>query len=330
MPARSPSSVGDALHAVAIGAPRRAGGLVQFPLLSAVAGPPAWLTAQDAVEQFVLEAREIQDAPHVAELRLLNHFDLPVLVVSGELLIGAKSNRVVNSTLLLRPRSSLNAPVSCVEAGRWGGAHHTRRVGPCAPVRLRSALTQQVSRQLEASTRVQPELSPTAARYADQKEIWREVAMLLKALPEATSTLDLASAYTTRASLLEQLTAAHSSVAFQVGSIFSSPSRGILGLELCSDPTTYNRLLPRLVQGYAIEIALPAPLGPVQRVTEEQARDFLCAVAETRVRSYPALGLGDELRLASADVVGSAVFLRDEVIHLCAFPAQAGALRGGV
>jgi len=108
-----------ALDSVAIGAPRRAGGLVQFPLLSAVAGPPAWLTTQDAFEQFVLEAREVQEGPTVSELRLVNHFDLPVLVIEGELLLGAKSNRAANTTTLMPPRSSLQLAVSCVEAGRW-------------------------------------------------------------------------------------------------------------------------------------------------------------------------------------------------------------------
>jgi len=322
MPGDRLSCVGDALNAVAIGTARRAGGLVQFPLLSAVAGPPAWLTSQDAIEQFVLEAREIPNAPSVSELRLQNHFDLPVLLVSGELLIGAKSNRAVNCTLLMRPRASLDVPVSCVEAGRWGGSHHVRRAGPCAPMRIRSALAANVARQMQASARVRPEPSPSAVRHADQKEIWREVAMLLKSLPESTSTLDLASAYAARALQLDELAAAHGCVAFQVGSIFASPSRGILGLELCSDPTTYSRLLPRLVQGYGVEIATPAPLAPVQRIGEEQARDFLCAVVEAQVTRYAPLGIGDELWLAGPDLVGSGVFLKDEVIHLSAFPTR--------
>jgi len=268
----------------------------------------------------VLEAREVQEGPTVSELRLVNHFDLPVLVIEGELLLGAKSNRAANTTTLMPPRSSLQLAVSCVEAGRWGGFHHVRRAGPCAPPRIRRALSVNVSRRLEAAARMLPPPNATAARIVDQKEIWHEVAMLLKSLPESSSTQDLVSAYAARSERLESRAAAHASVAYQVGSIFTSPSRGVLGLELCSDLITYARLLPRLVQGYGLELAAPAPLAPIQRVTEEQARDFLNAVAAATLVSYPALGIGDEVRIASPSVTGSGVFVKNEVIHLSAFP----------
>ena len=53
------------------------------------------------------------------ELTVENRADLPVLIVDGEELVGAKQNRVANLTMLLPAEKTTIIPVSCVEAGRW-------------------------------------------------------------------------------------------------------------------------------------------------------------------------------------------------------------------
>ncbi|MDP9481435.1 MAG: hypothetical protein M3R38_38195 [Actinomycetota bacterium] len=54
----------------------------------------------------------------------MNGGAIPVLILEGDELIGAKQNRVVNSTVLVAAQSELVLPVSCVERGRW--SYHSR------------------------------------------------------------------------------------------------------------------------------------------------------------------------------------------------------------
>ena len=53
------------------------------------------------------------------ELEAENRGDLPVLLVDGDQLVGAKQNRIINLTILVPPGKTIVIPVSCVEARRW-------------------------------------------------------------------------------------------------------------------------------------------------------------------------------------------------------------------
>jgi ARG and Rhodanese-Phosphatase-superfamily-associated Protein domain len=62
---------------------------------------------------------EINDGGHVPELTVLNGLDADVLILDGEELVGAKQNRIVNTTLIIGRMREVVIPVSCVEQGRW-------------------------------------------------------------------------------------------------------------------------------------------------------------------------------------------------------------------
>src|SRR6266436_7495342 len=107
---------------IEIGQSARLRNLTLFPLVRKriPVQHPDYLLLDDGIAQGKVRVTELNAGGSVPELRLENSADLPVLLVDGEELVGAKQNRVLNLTILAPAKHTTIIPVSCVEAGRWG------------------------------------------------------------------------------------------------------------------------------------------------------------------------------------------------------------------
>jgi ARG and Rhodanese-Phosphatase-superfamily-associated Protein domain len=99
------------------GQPLRSGALTCIPLLTSSLHDPDWLTLTDARDAAVVT--EVDQDGVVSALSVTNRAGRPLLLLDGDELVGAKQNRVLNTTVLVAARSQLTIPVSCVEQGRW-------------------------------------------------------------------------------------------------------------------------------------------------------------------------------------------------------------------
>lgn len=109
----------DRLATVRVAAPQTVHNLAMFPLLDSGDMEPAYLTLDEALKQHVITIDEVSESGSVPELKLVNLGALPVLLMDGEELVGAKQNRILNLTILVAALTTTVIPVSCVEAGRW-------------------------------------------------------------------------------------------------------------------------------------------------------------------------------------------------------------------
>ena len=89
--------------------------------LEANAAKPGFWDDQ-ALAQKTLTITEVSQGGSVPQLLAVNSGDLPILIVDGEELAGAKQNRILNASVLLAPKSETVIPVSCTEQGRWAYA----------------------------------------------------------------------------------------------------------------------------------------------------------------------------------------------------------------
>src|SRR2546427_7245611 len=101
-----------------LGSPQTAGRLTLLPVFHD--GPALeYVTFADAHKDGTAEITEVGGDGAVSTLEVKTSSKVPVLMIDGEILIGLKQNRVLNTTILVPPKTTLNVPVACVEAGRW-------------------------------------------------------------------------------------------------------------------------------------------------------------------------------------------------------------------
>ena len=108
----------ETLGSILAGKPQHHGGFTVIPILAPMQTEPEWLTLAEAGDR--VRITEISEGGSVPNLKVANLGDLPLLLLDGEQLVGAKQNRILNMTVLVAGSSEVTIPVSCVERGRWG------------------------------------------------------------------------------------------------------------------------------------------------------------------------------------------------------------------
>jgi len=299
----------DEFSAIEIGPSAAFRNLVLFPLFRAKAPLPAadYLLLEDGIAEGTVRITELNAGGSVPELRLENNADLPVLLIDGEELVGAKQNRVLNLTILAAAKHSTVIPVSCVEAGRWkmssaemASANHV----------MYSGLRHQRMTQVTESMRL------TGTRRSDQGAIWQNIADKVSRLRAASPTGAMSAIYERHASSVEEFLRAFTCQENQSGVAFAIDGR-VLGLEMFDRADIFRRFFPKLIRSYALD-ALDAPSsGATASVEHTCALVTRLSCASTFVED--ALGLGKDVRLDGPQVSGAALFAQERYVHICAF-----------
>jgi hypothetical protein len=122
----------------------------------------------------------------VPNLKVHNKSPRMVLILDGEELVGAKQNRIVNTTILVAGNATVIIPVSCVEQGRW--AYNTPRFHSeerIMPSRMRAMK----ARQVQESVRSHGEYR------ADQSAIWADISERASRRDAASPSMAMAGIY---------------------------------------------------------------------------------------------------------------------------------------
>jgi len=111
-------TIAKTLGSILAGKPQHYGALTVIPILAPMQTEPEWLTLAEAGDG--VRITELDEEGSVPKLRVANLRDLPLLLLDGEQLVGAKQNRILNMTVLVAAHTEVIIPVSCVERGRRG------------------------------------------------------------------------------------------------------------------------------------------------------------------------------------------------------------------
>ena len=292
------------LGSILVGTPLSHGALTVVPLLAPMLSEPEWLTLAEAGDR--VRITEVDEAGAVPRLKVANLAKLPLLLLDGEELVGAKQNRVLNATVLVAARSELTIPVSCVEQGRWG--YRGRHFAPgdaslFASVRRKKVAF--VTRSIRAGR----------GHVADQAGVWADLASKAAEHELHSPTGAMRDFYVRYEEEIAAARQALAPVPGQVGALVYLSGRWV-GLDLLAGAGLFGRAWPRLCAGYAADAVGRAPNGRAIRNPGAVLGTLLRFAAE----AAPAVGLGDEYRVIGARMTGAALVAEDRVAHLMAFP----------
>jgi hypothetical protein len=294
-----------ALTVPTLGDPARHGTLTMVPLLAPEAEEPGWLTIAEAGEEVTIT--EVSEAGAVPFLKVSNGTDQPVLLLDGEELVGAKQNRVLNTTVLVAARSKVVIPVSCVEQGRW--AYRSQRFASAGTALFASV-------RAKKAARVSAALRESGQHLSDQGEMWEDLARRARRYSVESPTGAMHAVYERHAADVAAARSALAARPGQVGALVFLGDRWA-GLDLLASAGLFATAWPRLCPGYAAD----AIGSPESGTPAESPEAILARLADVPIYQAPAVGLGREFRLVGREVLGAALVMDDKLAHFAAFPA---------
>jgi hypothetical protein len=231
-------------------------------------------------------------------------------MMDGEELIGAKQNRVLNLTILVPAGKTVVIPVSCVEQGRWASRSAAMSTSPdTLYAKARLAKMKSVSKSY--SRRGRP--------ISDQSDLWHEIASKAMDLSVESPTCAMHDIYEQHDQRVSDYERSFEAVEGQCGAMFAIGDR-LVGFELFEHPDVLRKMLRKVVRSYALDAIQAGESNCAP--TAKAATEFLAEVADGRIETFPAVGLGEDARIRGRRVTGAALVADDRVVHLCAFRTE--------
>jgi hypothetical protein len=291
-----------------------------FPIGTPLDGGPDYMTLKEALEQGAFTVTEVSEGGNVPNLKVSNKAGVPVLLLDGEELAGAKQNRVLNTTILIKEGTEVVIPVSCTEQGRWSYvSREFFESGNVMSPNLRSMNRQAVAASLESRREF----------VGNQGAVWNGIHRMAMDAGAQSSTGAMRDVFEAKKTDLDAYLNAFTCGAEQKG-LLVMIGGAVVGFDFISRDKAFATLFPKLIKSYAMEAWLEnrkGKKGPAENDDKgvldmaKKAQAFMAAIAECGQKSYDSVGMGKDIRLDGKGIVGSALVVDDKLVHMAFFSA---------
>ena len=263
---------------------------------------PGYVSLDEAMRRGLLRISE-KPAAIVPGLEEENVGDRPVLILAGEILVGGKQNRILQSDVLL-PGHSGRRDVSafCVEHGRWTpDEKEFRSVGAMAPAPIRQS---------------------AAGKTAEaQSDVWRSIAALGRAAaPGAASPTqslhDVLEDPKVAAESAVRASGLRGSLPEGTVGMIAVANGSIYSVDLFSSTVLFGKYVEKLTR--AVVTGAPEP-GYYKGITDPDIEGFLRAAREADTSYSGSAGLGTRVEIEGSGVHGEALVLERSIVHTALF-----------
>ena len=261
---------------------------------------------EEALKKGFLVITEVSEGGSVPDLEVSNTSEADVIILDGEELIGAKQNRIVNTTIVVPATTSITIPVSCVQQRRW---HYTSRNFEASNSVAYSSLRRKKHEHVTHS------LKTNASYYTDQSAIWRDVEAKAERMATPSPSMAMSDMYeqsvdSADAELRQEMPHLEKQVGF-----LAFIDGNFAGGEVFGSAALCGRKLQKLLRSYyldALDRAIEFPAISVEQIFSQ--------VQSAKHEQFASVGKGTELRFEAANVQGSWKLVDDLIPHLIVFP----------
>jgi hypothetical protein len=289
-----------------VGRPETHQGLTIVPIYRTDA-PRAkdWVLFDEAVKNGWIEIAEL-DGGRVPQVRISNPSKRTIFLMGGEILTGAKQDRILASDLLLGPGTrNLVVPVFCVEHGRWTASAPTfttkNNIGTF---------------DLRAKAMANGESA--------QAEIWDSVAAQNARVGAASPTSAYQDAFETDAAkktiaeIEGRMTAIPRLMEDTVGVVIALGGR-IVSADIFADPALFQKQWPKILRASALAALGRKGAGALR---QDAAAEFLKSLLGKTYTVKKGLDLGFEHSCLDSEVNVQALVVDQAVAHLAALAQE--------
>ena len=154
-------------------------------------------------------------------------------------------------------------------------------------------------------------------RRANQSQVWAEVAEKAVVCGVRTDTSAMSDIYEQRAGDVEAYVHAFHAVPGQCGAVLGIDGT-VVGFELFDSPPAFSRYLQKLIRSHALD-AIETQNSEVGTPSEAAVRSFLGSIGAAATERFPALGEGEDIRLAGEGFAGAALAVHGRIVHFAGF-----------
>jgi hypothetical protein len=301
------SIIEDYLAEASLGTTVSYGSMTVVPVFAPpVAVEHDFLLLQEAMDLGVLTITELHEAGSVPQLMAVNTGKKEILIIDGEQLVGAKQDRVLNTTVMLAPDSKTVIPVSCTEHKRWW---YSSREFRSTDYVMSSNSRRRKMRSVTDSLKYKDSFE------GDQSGVWDEISNLNRKSGARSPTGAMKDSFAEKNHDVEKLVDAFPLQPHQRGILVFVCDGAYIGFEMVSNEDVFSKIYKKILRSYTIDAVLTPPSH--RKVDfAGKAKDFLGDIRNCTADPHPSVGLGVDYRFNGIGLTGHALVHDKEAVYM--------------
>ena len=255
------------------------------------------LSLKKGLELGLVKVKECENS-QVNTLIVKNRAVTPLILIDGEEIVGGDQNRIVNSTILVDAKSTMEIPVSCSEKGRWAYKSEFKQSNYIANYKTRRAK--------EYASRSNPHVQDVIWSSINQLEVENSFASPTSAMEESYENLKV-----DHDKIINEF-----KIADGQNGVLVIVDGEITGFELFLNPEIYREFHEKILKSYLIDSKIN---NRTFTVNVDAARETISSALESPFEKRPPIGLEEIFEFENSKGIGTLYSYRDQIIHMSYF-----------